>query len=270
VNDVELARQVDAHEARALADIVESMSPEVRERFGADVIEVEGATAILIKEANSAFFNRVIGLGVRRPATAAGLDRLLDFYAREEATVMVHLNPHAAPRGMADWLERAELEREPDWVTIARGDGPVGEVDLAGFTVKPVEPDQDELFAATLCAGYGMPDEWAPIWVGIVHSPRWMNWLLWESERAVATGSLFVEHGQARLSNGTTLPSHRGRGIHKGFLRYRIDAGLAAGCRLFTGETWRGGGDRVNPARRSHDRNEIREVYVRQNYLRRR
>ena len=267
VNDAELARRVDAHEAAALADIVKALPAEVAEAFGAEIHTIDGATAPLLAATDSAFFNRVIGLGVFRPASRGGVERIAGLYKERGTTFMVHVNPYAAPSAIPRWLAEAGLSAEPDWVTIARGAEPAGPVDTGAFRIEPALDHQADLFATTLCGGYGMPDEWAPLWRGIVGRERWMNWLLWDGDVAAATGSLFVDDGQARLCNGTTLPSYRRRGIHQLFLRYRIRAGLAAGCTLFTGETWKGGAERVNPARRSHARNEIRTAYVRRNYL---
>jgi hypothetical protein len=91
-----------------------------------------------------------------------------------------------------------------------------------------------------------------------------------DGDEPAATGSLFVVGHTARLCNGTTLPAYRRRGIHVEFLRHRIGAGLASGITLFTGETWRGDAERVNPARLSHAQLGIAEAYVRRNLLLRR
>jgi hypothetical protein len=268
MTDEDVARAIDAHEAAALADTVSALPPSVAAELGASVEEVDGATAITVAATGNAYLNRVVGLGVFAPTDRDVVRRLVERYRERDTAFLVHVSPLSRPAQLSDWLREEGLEPEPNWVAIYRGAEPLDAAD-PGFRIERAQRKDAAVFARTLCEGYGMPDEWAPLWEHVVGRERWMNWLLYDSdsELPVATGSLFVDQGRARMCNGSTLRSHRRRGIHLAFLRYRIACALDAGCTLVTGETWEGSDERPNPARRTHAHLGIRTAYVRRNYV---
>jgi hypothetical protein len=262
-----ISRLIDHHEAEALADIVAAMPASAARHFGARTEVIDGATSVMIPATQTAYFNRVVGLGVREPATKRSVKRIVDLFCGLGCAYMVHVSPLARPEELPLWLKECGLEQDEDWVTIYRRREPIKQTPAQELIVRPLGPDQGRLFAELLCTGYGMPDEWWPLFVGLAGRRRWENFLLYEGSAAIGTGSLFVDDGVARLCNGSVLPGRRRRGAHIELLRYRLQLGLDTGCRLFTGETWKGDENRENPARRSHAHFDISTAYVRRNYI---
>ena len=266
----DIARAIDAHEGEALADMVCALPLDVAERLGARVERVDGATAMMVSATGNAYLNRIVGLGVEDPAREDDVRRLVDGYRDAGTSVLVHVSPHAQPAELSDWLLDEGLEPEPNWVGVFRGPEPLPEVELdPALRIERAGPADAEVFARTLVEGYGMPDEWAPLWEHVVGRDRWRNWLVYDGDEPVATGSLFIDGVRARMCNGAVKRSHRKRRIHVAFLRHRLAAAIGEGCTVLTGETWEGTEAKPNPARRSHDRLGIRAAYVRRNFIHR-
>jgi GNAT superfamily N-acetyltransferase len=70
-----------------------------------------------------------------------------------------------------------------------------------------------------------------------VGRPGWQTYGVWEGERIVAVGGLFVNGDCADMFGGATLPDSRGRGAQSALLTIRARAALAAGCRWLVAET---------------------------------
>ena len=179
---------------------------------------------------------------------------------------MVHVSRDACPVHLSEWLLEEGLTPQGEWITLHRGTETVLPSSPADLRVERVEPTQAACFAETLCRGYGMPDDWAPLYEGIVGRDRWHHYMLSDGEVRIATSSLFINGRSAWCGNSGTLQRYRRRGLHATLSRFRLRDGIEAGCELFTGETWMAKVGSVNPSLRNHMRDSWREAYIRTNY----
>ncbi len=179
---------------------------------------------------------------------------------------MVHVRGDPGPAQLTEWLSEEGLVPQGQWIALHRRDEPVPGTG-GGLRLERVGRPQAACFAQTLCRGYGLPDEWAPLYEGIVGRDRWRHFLALDGATPVATSSIFFNGQSAWCGNSSTLRSYRRRGLHTSLSRLRLRDGIEAGCRLFTGETWRPEQGRVNQSLRNHERDGWREIYTRVNYV---
>lgn len=242
--------QADAIEAAAFADLYAAAPPALQQRLGLQVRGQGGATLLLAPALPSAMFNRVIGLGHQRPATAADLQALREAYRASGASPWwLHWTPEAAPAGFAATLQAAGFAppARRSWAKVMRGPQPAP---LIASDLQ-VEPATDATLAATteaITQSFGMPP-FMPAWLAALHGrPRWQVYAVKDAATVVGGGCLFIDGDSAWLGMGAVLPSHRRRGGQGALMARRIADALAAGCtRLFT-ETGEPVGEEANPS----------------------
>ncbi|WP_432251759.1 hypothetical protein [Streptomyces sp. HNM1019] len=259
------ARETDANEIAALRDWLAALDPGVAAEFGVRAESFGDAFAVLAPGTETVFFNRVVGLSVlQRPSRTLVRD-IADFFRGADARFMVHVPEEAARTELPDWLGEEGLEPQGEWITLRRGADPAPPPST-DLRVESVGPSQATHFAETLCTGYGMPDEWAPLYEGLVGRPGWRHYMAWDGALPVATASIFLQCARAWCGNSGTLRRYRHRGAHTALSRLRLKDGLDAGCASFTGETWQRPG-LPNQSLRNHTRDGWQEVYRRLNYV---
>lgn len=257
-----LAAACDDNEAAAMSDLFTAAPPPARRALGLEVRPVLDGTALLA----TAFFNRVIGLGVHTRVTQSQVETVVDQLRSPDAPPMIHANPYCAPAELPTWLVGAGLSRPSTWSIKYRNlPDPVPPVDHE-LVVVEVNKRLRSVFAETFCVGYGMPDEWAPIFTGIVGRPGWRNYLAYAGGDPVSTASSF-RHGRTEwLGNAATVPEHRGSRAHRVLLGRRINDALGDNGRLFTGETWHAGPQQYNSAHVGHTKVGLSVAYDRPNF----
>jgi hypothetical protein len=260
------AQDVDASEIAAVNDWMAAFGPMVAKSYGAELVREGGAVAVLLPGADTLFFNRVLGLGVFEPASRALVRDIVARYRDAGVRFMVHLSESARPETLADWLPEEGLTPQGEWITLYRDAAPVTE-HATDLRVERVGRPQAGLFARTLCSGYGMPDEWADLYEGIVGREKWVHYLAMDGDVPVATSSIFLHPPFAWCGNSGVLPRYRRRGAHTALSRIRLREGIVGGVRTFTGETWQQTpGGRPNQSLRNHTRDGWRFCGIRTNY----
>lgn len=259
-----LAQTVDTNESAALRDWVASLEPGVAAEFGFRAESFGTALALAAPAVDTVFLNRVIGLGVLQEPSRALVRDVADFYRDLGARFMVHVRRHDPHRDLSDWLGEEGLEPEGEWITLHRDARPAA-APSTDLRTERVRASQATVFAETLCTGYGMPDEWTPLYEGLVGRPGWQHYMAWDGDLAVATASVFLHGRYAWCGNSGTLRRYRQRGAHRALSRLRLSDAMDAGCSLFTGETWQQQ-RRRNQSLRNHIRDGWQEAYRRINY----
>lgn len=252
-----------ANEAAALTDLVSALSPRVARELGAEILDLDGAVAISIAATRTAFFNRVMGLGTLTPVTADRIKTAAAFFTARRTPFMLHFDHDADYDEFWPRLAEQGFSRDRDWMVLVRDDSPASE--RPSRVVREVRSDEASLFGTTVCAGYGMPDEWAPLFSALVGRPGWEHFFALDDDRVpIATGSVFRSDRLAWHGNAGTLPRARGLGAHASISVVRItrcaDAGLCS-----TGETWREDERVRNASLHNHMRGGWRAVGVRRN-----
>jgi GNAT superfamily N-acetyltransferase len=261
-----LAAAVDDNEIAAMRDWLGSLAPEVAEHFGVQVRAFGNALAIAVPGTGTVFYNRVIGLGGVQPASRALIRDVADFYRDIGTRFMIHAGPHPEPPQMTGWLREEGLTAADRWLTLYRRDEPVPEP-VSMLRLERIGTRHAGGFAQTLCRGYGMPEEWAPLYEGIVGRDGWRHFMAFDGDIPVATSSIFITSRKAWCGNSGTLRRYRRHGLHTALSRLRLRDAIDAGCTLTTGETWLPEQGRVNQSQRNHERDGWRPVYIRTNYV---
>jgi GNAT superfamily N-acetyltransferase len=233
--------------------------------LGARAVELGGALCIRLEaEPRSAMFNRVLGLGLHRPATEDDLDRIAAFFG-EGIAWAVALAPQAEPADLPAWLERRGYESGYGWTKFTR---PPGNAPAAptGLRIERVEQG-GEAFAEAFVRGYGAPELFRD-WVALLPSrPGWHCFVALDGAEAAGAGALYVSGAGGWLGIAATVPEHRRKGAQNAILAARIDAAAEAGCELVATETGEPRSDGPGGSWRNIARAGFEPQYVRPNYL---
>lgn len=235
----------------------------VADAFGDDAVQVGGAVCAVRTDIPEMYVNRVLGLGVSEPATAAVLDAIAAAYGSLRHTVA--LAPCARPAHLADDLRARGYEPGHAWVKFARpAEGAYAPA--TGFRVERIGADRAAEYVAVIAAGFGIAPEAAAMLGRLPGRPGWGCYLADAGGGPVAAGAVFVSGAAAWLGQATTLPDHRGRGAHSALISERIVAARAAGAQVVVTET----GDLADGRPESSYRNLLRAgfepAYIRPNY----
>lgn len=262
------ARAADAIEAAAYRDMYAAAPPGLAAKLGLAVEEIGGATLLMARAIPDAFFNRVIGLGVARPASEAALDNLLAAYRAAGAKHWwVHLTPGAEPAALPSWLERRGfvLAKRSAWAKVLRGTEAPPEVGTP-LEVRAARQGEEGALAESIAAAFGMPAAFAPWFAALALRRGWRAYVALEADRVVGGGLLYLDGGDAWLGAGAVRAEQRGRHAHRALMALRVREAIAAGCtRIFT-ETGEPVGDEPNPSLANMQWCGFRRVCSRLNY----
>jgi hypothetical protein len=232
-------------EIEAYADFVAAAPPSVREALGISSQRFGQALAVTIREDPGAFFDRAGGFG-EEPVTASLVARVCDFY-REQGVPQgsFAISPASLPRDWPEIAAELNLSEGPCLVklgcetetALATRDG-IATLDPA-LRVGPVEPGQAREWATVMMTTFGFtePPAMTDMAASCVGRPNWQQYAVWEDERIIATGSVFLRGECAHMFGGATLAEGRGRGAQSALLTARARAAQAAGCRWLVAET---------------------------------
>ncbi len=169
------------------------------------------------------------------------------------------------PSDLAGWLEERGLAAGGAWAKTWRGNGPVVAVPTR-LRVEPATEVDADTFGRVAMQGFGMPDAFEPLFMGIVGKPGWCTYLAYDGSVPVATGAMFVMDDVAWLGVGSTLEDHQRQGAQGALLARRLEDGLGLGCRWFVTETGAEDPDRPNASLRNMLRVGFEVAYLRTNY----
>lgn len=275
VTDMSLLEQVSAAEIAEQAEMdgyAEFVNcglekPEIATLLGPGLDRVGTATALRLQKVQAFIFNRVIGLGLGRPATEAELDRLIEVYRQAGITRYgFQLTPWAQPAELPSWLEKRGFRAGDNWAKCLRGAAPAPQIST-GLAIKTVGPDEALSFAEIACKVFHLPailQPWTALTVG---RAGWTHYMAYDGSKPVATGALLVRGELGWLGIGATLPEFRRRGAQGALMARRIQAGRAQGCRWLVTETPEDSQARPNPSFHNMMRSGFKLAYLRRNYL---
>lgn len=232
-------------EIEAYADSMSGASASLRESLGIASLRLGSVLALAIREDPSHFYNRAGGFGAGTPITADVLAQVSEFYRAQgvpQGSFMIA--PPLLPPDWAASADRLNLTEGSRFVKLGCDIGTaLSAVDGVaaldpGLRVGLVESHQAHEWATVMMTVFGFtsPDmtEMAASCVG---RPNWRQYAVWDGERVIAVGSLFVNGECADMFGGATLPEARGRGAQSALLTARALAAQDAGCRWLVAET---------------------------------
>lgn len=222
-------------EIAAFRDVYLAVPVALARGQGFAVVEAGGAVCGVARALSGVReLNRVMGLGVSRPATEADLEEIESVYA--DTAFVVALAPAARPAELGELLAARGYAEDYAWMKFSRE--PAGDLAAASkLRLERVGPDRADDFGLVAVAGYGMPPFMAAVIRELPGREGWSCWVAYDGERPVATGALRIAGDSAWLGFAATLPDARGRGAQSALLAARVREAAEAGCTTVTTET---------------------------------
>jgi GNAT superfamily N-acetyltransferase len=262
----ELAEICEFGEAWAVAALPEAAPAAFARETGLHVERIGSAVAVVMERVPHILFNRVIGLGLREPATEAMVDRIVDLYQPHGVRFAVQLSPAAQPAALPGWLAARGVQRGDSWLKFIRGvePPPPAPTDLR---IAAIGPEWAAAYAETIRTVFDMPPLFRPWVQANIGRPGWRHYLAFDGDQPMATAALFVRDGIGWLGEAGTLPAARGRGAQSALLARRIADAAALGCRQLVVETGDDTPEDPNPSTHNVRRAGFALAYRRPNYL---
>lgn len=225
-------------ERAALASLHEAATPDVRERLGMRLERIGDAIASIVPGIDSIIVNRVIGLGVERPASREDVERIADRY--REAGVrrhLVHLDASARPDELEGWIQAAGYGSYRAWVPFERRGQEPPSQSPSDLVVRPTTPEDAPEFGAIVADGFDLGEDGAPLIAGLTAHPAWRTYLTTDGDEIAGAAGLFVHDRAAWLDWAATRPEFRRRGSQTALLARRVADAVEAGCDVLFTET---------------------------------
>ncbi len=253
--DLMLARRLEAAETHRHLDYAVTRGT-LRPDIGVAWEPIAGGCAVFAGAGNP--FSRAIGLGLHGPMTDTDLARLEAFYAGRGLAPEVSLCPLADESlvqllGAHGYRIRMFMHtwiREPARpATTTTNASPKSD---AGLVVRPIRPDEADLWVRTVSRGFegehaaASPDSIVAAYPHLAHASCWLAWL---DGQPAGAGSLAIYDGVAELFGASTRSAYRGRGVQTALMQARMDAAVAAGCDLIAVHTDPGSASQRNVER---------------------
>lgn len=266
---MDLAKLVESAEMDAWADLVRAAPAPIVNGLGIELHEIGGALAVVTRRLDNALFNRVIGLGLKQPATREGLQAIADLYRPLTlSNARLHVSPGAEPaEGLNGWLSDLGFVRAAvDSAKVVRETEAPPEV-ITDLTIVQAEAANSGLFGATISVAYGLPTVVTPWLQALVGRPDWRCYLAYDGDRAVSAAVLHLGESHGWLGLAATRAYASGRGGHRALLARRLTDAAQAGKTLAIGETVAPSAEEPSPSHANLLRGGFRLVHTRASYV---
>lgn len=251
----------------AWGDFYRAASAASVEACGLQVAEIGGAVATMAAAVDVLALNRVLGIGVKQPATESEIDEIIRLFTeRRVPRFFVQVSPVAAPDDLPRMLEDRGFRHYNNWVRLYRDVSapPDVKTDLA---VRRIDEEDAAAFGRIVAESFGWGDQISG-WIGdLVGKLGWRHYMAFDGDTPVATGAMRVAGEYAWLDFAATLSDHRKRGAQGAILARRIRDAATQGCRYVLVETAEQTAEKEVPSYRNMLRFGFTEAYVRPNYI---
>jgi GNAT superfamily N-acetyltransferase len=229
-----------AHARVAIAALTSLYSTESADERGLAAVELDGMLA-MVTAAKDSDMNRVIGLGLFRPASAETIDKVERLYGRRNVPFSVQLHPDAAPTELPSLLQSAGLKAVAPWTVLARNlDEPPADQGKA-IEVEKVSAKDADLFGSVIVRAFGIPFSQKDLFTSVVGRRGWSHYVASTGGTPIAAAWMYVHEGAALLAGSGTLPDARGRGAQRALTAHRLRDAAVRGAGvafLETQATW--------------------------------
>ncbi|MCM3629785.1 GNAT family N-acetyltransferase [Paenibacillus glycanilyticus] len=217
-------------------------------------------------------FNRVLGLGIEKPASEADLAQATTWMREHAApSFALQIAPTALPSNLEKIIQANGFYRTGNgWAKYYRDAAPAESHPMPStLEVKLMLPQHAADFGHVVHAGFGLPESMIPWFSALVGRPKWSVYVAYESHVPVACGAMFIDKNWAWFGIDATLPEYRGRGAQNALIKQRITDGIAAGVIGFTAETGQPseGEEDNNKSYCNYHRAAFKRLYIRPNYV---
>jgi hypothetical protein len=254
-------------EADAQISLFRSVPPEFIRPFRMDVQSIGSVVVSMIPALDTAFFNRIMCLGVGKPATESMLDEAIAVLENAGCkNYMAQLSPLAATVLCQEWLLARGLKPSRNWAKMYRENTPAPIVST-DLRVERIGADQGDAFASVVTTTFEMPSVLHPMVKGFVGKPGWNHYLAYLDKKPVSAAAMFVNGEVSWLGFAGTLKKYRKRGAQGAMFTRRIQDGLAQGVKWFVTETGEDTPQNHNPSYHNMLRSGFQLAYLRRNYV---
>jgi len=229
---------------------------------GGPVHEVAGAVCGAVDGLRDVLMvNRVLGLGLARPATHEDLDEIEAFFRDAGTRFYVSVRPSD---GLADLLEERGYEPGYAWAVFRRGVEPYSaETQLR---VEEIGTEEAGEFGSVVAEAYGMPSSVTDAISAAVGRPGWHCFVTYDGDDPAGAAALFAHDRAAWLGFAGTRPEHRRKGSQGALFAARIGKAAELGVEVLATETGALDPERPGNSYRNITRVGFEERYVRPNY----
>lgn len=228
-----------------------------------------GVVLAMANDPTGGYWNKTLGLGLTRPITDAVITDVLDFYRRSGSDVAVlQIAPAALPGDWDKLSARHGIVAGNEWVKLLRPPSPAAPA-RTDLRVAPLQDTDAGQWAEVMLRGFEMPQgALATLFAGaVVNDPGFLAFGVWDGDRMVSAGNLYVRDGRAAFCGVATLPEYRGRGAQSALFAARVEAARAAGARVLSAETWKPAPGATNSSLNNMVRAGFAPVYDRVNWV---
>jgi hypothetical protein len=260
----ELAKRMEEHELAVWATSVDAVAALPGNPLDA-VIDRSGPLPLFaLCAVDRGDINRVIALGVDAPARSEDLEAICCFYEEHgQRNFRIEVTPFARPSELAGWITNRDLacEAAGTFKMWRRAEHPPAAA--SDIEVRRLGPsDADALTAVNVAAwgAWNMPVSMAAWFGATVGRDGVQHYGVFDADRLVATGALFVGDGLGWLGFDATHPRYQGRKLRQAISSFRMVDAAAQGCEIVHAES------AVPPSHRALS-DRWRLLYEKQNYL---
>ncbi len=230
--------RAEAVERAALVDLHRAAGSDLRDRLGMSFEEVDGTLVSIAAAKPTILVNRVVGLGLTRPASRDTVETIVGRY--RDAGVdryFLQLDPAATPAELSGWLGKAGLEPyHRAWAKFKRGAEPAPPNSCV-LDVREIGTEHAEEFGRIASAGFELDDGWIPVLAALVGRDGWHIYLSFDGDESAGCGSMRIHEGVGWLDWAATLPEFRRRGSQGAIITRRLADGITHGCDAFATST---------------------------------
>jgi hypothetical protein len=236
----ELAVRVEQHEAAAWLDCATAAAAVPGNPLKI-VIDRSGPVPMFAMCAVDRWdLNRVVALGMRTEAQPHDIDAICAFYeAHHLQHVRVEVTPFARPPGLAASLEARGLRREAAqtfklWRSTDSPLVPPHPVDVRRLD----RADGDAVAALDLVAWGAWNTPVLKAWFGAtVGGAGFQHYGVFDGDRLIATGALFVRDGIGWFGFDATHPRHQDKALRQAISAVRLRDAQSQGCDIVHAES---------------------------------
>ena len=262
-----LALALEDIEIAAWSDLFRAAAPRHVAACGLRLYESAGAVASVVARCDVLAFNRVIGVGNRRPVDEREIRGVLDFYIDSGLPrAFFQVNPVLAGPDLFERLSHYGLQHYNNWVKLYRDASPTPAVNT-DLRIEQIDRRWGPDFARLAAEAFGWPDIVQPWIAAAIGRDGWRHYMAFDGERPVATAAIFIAGEWGWIDLAATDEAYRGRGAQGKLLEQRILDAAKSGCKWLAVETAEETPDKGAPSYRNMVRYGFKEAYVRPNYI---
>jgi GNAT superfamily N-acetyltransferase len=231
---VKLAKRMEAHESAAWARCAEAVAAVPGNPLDAVVGRSGAVPLVALRAVDRVDLNRVIALGVDSAVREPELDAVCSFYEHNDQTnFRIEVTPVGRPAALTEWILARGLSSDGMgtfklWRPAGSPPGTAPPV-----TVRRLTRSDAATLASLSVAAWGAwntPISLAPWFGASVGHGGFRHYGVFDGERLVATGALFVGDGLGWLGFDATHPRYQGRGLRQAISSARMADAAAEGC----------------------------------------